>query len=383
MKKRQFISAGMAAAMIMALTACGGSKPAETTAAETTAAQTTAAETTAVQTTAAQTTAEAQNAGETAAEKEEKTNAAEAAELPFAELNIAVVKQMDHIALDEIAKSITDELDVIAEQNGIQIHYEVYSGQGDQSTLKQICDQAVADQVDAIIPVATLASQVAAVCAEESKTPVIFASVSDPEAAALTGIDYVTGTSDALNTEFIMDMMLAQNPEIDKVGFLYSLSEVNSARPIADAKKYLDAKGIEYVEQTANTNDEVVAAAASLAADGVDAVFTPTDNVIMAAELAIYESFIDAKIPHYTGADEFVIQGAFATCGVNYPGLGTQTADLAFEALRDGMDSKESFYLVDGGIITVNTETAEAIGADYKMFADMGDLVEVQTSETR
>ena len=25
----------------------------------------------------------------------------------------------------------------------------------------------------------------------------------------------------------------------------------------------------------------------------------------------------EAKIPHYTGADEFVIQGAFATCGAS------------------------------------------------------------------
>ena len=68
---------------------------------------------------------------------------------------------------------------------------------------------------------------------------------------------------------------------------------------------------------------------AALIADGVDAVFTPTDNVIMAAELAIYEDFAEAGIPHYTGADSFVRNGAFATCGVNYTDLGAQTADLA------------------------------------------------------
>ena len=119
----------------------------------------------------------------------------------------------------------------------------------------------------------------------------VYAAISDPETANLTGIDYVTGTSDALNTEFIMDMMFAQNPDVAKVGLLYSLSEPNSTKPIADAKAYLDGKGIAYVEQTANTNDEVVAAASALIADGVDAVFTPTDNVIMAAELAIAEDF--------------------------------------------------------------------------------------------
>ena len=69
-----------------------------------------------------------------------------------------------------------------------------------------------------------------------------------------------------------MDMMFAQNPNVAKVGLLYSLNEPNSTKPIADAKAYLDAKGIEYVEQTANTNDEVVAAASALIAAGVDAV---------------------------------------------------------------------------------------------------------------
>ena len=38
-----------------------------------------------------------------------------------------------------------------------------------------------------------------------------------------------------LNTEFIMDMMFAQNPNVAKVGLLYSLNEPNSAKPIADA----------------------------------------------------------------------------------------------------------------------------------------------------
>ena len=175
-------------------------------------------------------------------------------------------------------------------------------------------------------------------------------------------------------------MMLAQNPDTAKVGLLYSKSETNSATPIAEAKTYLDGKGIAYVEATANTNDEVIAAASSLIADGVDAVFTPTDNVVMAAELAIYEDLAAAGIPHYTGADSFVRNGAFATCGVNYTDLGAQTADLVEQALSAGMDGLEDFYKVSGGIITVNTETAAALGADYSVFADMGDLVEVTTT---
>lgn len=203
--------------------------------------------------------------------------------------NVAIVKQLDHASLDEIANAVEAELDKIAEDNNVAIYYELYSGQNDQTTLKQIGDQAVADGVDAIIPIATLAAQVATVSAQQTQTPVVYAAVSDPEAAELTGIDYVTGTSDALNTEKIMDMIFAANPDVKNVGLLYSLSEANSTKPIADAKAYLDEKGISYTEQTANTNDEVITAASSLVADKVDAVFTPTDNVIMAAELAIFK----------------------------------------------------------------------------------------------
>lgn len=294
---------------------------------------------------------------------------------------VAVIKQLDHASLDEIANAITAELDKLAADNGVTIEYEVTSGQNDPTILKQLSDQAIADNVDAIVPIATSAAQIAALSAEDSKTPVVYAAISDPAAANLTGIDYVTGTSDALNTEFIMDMMFAQNPNVAKVGLLYSLSEPNSAQPITDAKAYLDAKGIAYVEQTANTNDEVVAAASALIADGVDAVFTPTDNVVMAAELAIAEDFAKNGIPHYTGADSFVRNGAYATCGVNYTDLGTKTADLAYSAITEGMGSMEDYYLMDGGIITVNTDTAAAMSLDYSCFDSMGTVVEVTTTK--
>lgn len=361
--KKKVVSVLLAVSMVAALVSgCGSSANTEEAASE---------------------SAETEEAAESEEEAEEP--AEEAAEEVSAEdgavYKVAVVKQMDHASLDEIANAICAELDTIAAENGVTIEYEVYSGQGDQSVLTQIGTQVVADGVDAIIPIATLAAQVMATCAEETQTPVVFAAISDPEGAELTGIDYVTGTSDALNTEFIMDMMLAQNPDVQKVGLLYSLSEDNSTAPIAEAKEYLDGKGIAYVEKTANTNDEVITAASTLIAEDVDAIFTPTDNVIMAAELAIYEDLAEAGIPHYTGADSFVRNGAFTTCGVNYTDLGYKTADLAYQAITEGMDALEDYYLMDGGIITVNTETAEALGADYSAFSDMGEVVEVVTTE--
>lgn len=297
-------------------------------------------------------------------------------------IKVAVIKQLDHASLDEIANAITGELDSLASKNGVTIEYgDVYSGQNDQTTLKQISDQAIASGVDVIIPIATLAAQTAVNSAEDTATPVVFAAISDPETAGLTNMQNVTGTSDALNTKQIFDMMLTQNPKVKKVGLLYSKSEANSQKPIKEAKAYLDSKSIAYTEATANTNDEVIAAAASLVSSGVDAVFTPTDNVIMAAELAIADTFADAKIPHYTGADSFVRNGAFATCGVNYTELGKRTADLAYQAVTDGFSNLEDYYLMDGTVITVNTDTAKKLGADTSVFKQYGTVSEVTTTK--
>ena len=292
---------------------------------------------------------------------------------------VAIIKQLEHASLDEIANAVTAELDQISADKNVKIEYEVTSGQGDQTILKQLSDQAIADGVDAIIPIATTAAQIAALSAEETKTPVVYAAVSDPETAKLTGIDYVTGTSDALNTDFIMDMMFAVQPDIQTVGLLYSNSEANSTTPIAEAKAYLDAKGIAYVEKTGNTNDEIMTAASSMVGQ-VDAVFTPTDNVVMAAAAAVSETLTKGGIPFYTGADSFVTAGAFATCGVNYTELGTYTADMAMDILLGG--AVPEFHVMDGGIITVNTETAATLGIDYSAFASMANtVVEVKTGE--
>ena len=344
---KKFIAVMTAAAMLTSLSACGASASTVSSAAESTASSAAADST----------TGSAANA---------------------TTYKVAIVQQLDHASLDEIRTAIEAELDAKAAEKGITIEYKDFNGQNDATTLNQIGTQVVSDGYDAVIPIATLAAQCMATACESPKTPVIYAAISDPAAADLTDIDYVTGTSDALNTQSIMDMIFAVQPEAKTIGLLYSNSEANSTTPIAEAKAYLDAKGIAYVEKTGNTNDEIMTAANALVGQ-VDAVFTPTDNVVMAAAAAVSETLTNAGIPFYTGADSFVTAGAFATCGVNYTELGTYTADMALDILETG--TVPEYHVMDGGIITVNTETAAALDLDYSAFNDLaGTVVEVETT---
>ena len=295
------------------------------------------------------------------------------------EYKVAIVQQLDHASLDEIRVAIEAELEAKAAEKGIAITYKDFNGQNDATVLNQIGAQVVSDGYDAIIPIATLAATTMATATEDNQITVIYAAISDPGEAQLTGIANVTGTSDALNTPFILDMMLKANPDIETVGLLYSNSEANSVTPIREAKEYLDSKGIAYLEKTGNTTDEILTAASAMVGR-VQAVFTPTDNVVMAAASAVAEILNEAGIPHYTGADSFVTAGAFATCGVNYTELGTYTADMAVDILLGG--AVPEYHVMDGGIITVNTDTAKTLGLDYGVFKDMaGTVKEVTTQE--
>ena len=287
-------------------------------------------------------------------------------------LRIAIIQQLDHSSLDEIRTAIEAQLTALAEEKGMTIQFSYDNGQNEASTLNKIGTDVVSDGVDMIIPIATLAAQYAVTAAEGTDIPIVYAAISDPESAGLTGLSTVTGVSDALNTPFILDMMLAAQPDIKTVGLLYSNSEINSATPIAEAKAYLDSKGIAYVEKTGNTAGEISEAAASLVGR-VQAVFTPTDNVVMATEATVAELFNANGIAHYTGADSFVTSGGFATCGVNYTELGTKVGAMAMDILGGGAIGQ--FVVMEGGIITVNTTTAKAIGVDYSVFSDMANTI--------
>ncbi len=303
---------------------------------------------------------------------------------------VGIIQYVDDASLNQIVDSLEKQLDVLAEEKGVTFEYEDYycNGQADSTTINQMVSELINDEVDILVPIATPTAMICQAATEDNQIPVVFAAVSDPEGAGLVASNdapgsNVTGTSDALNTEAVLDLMIEQDRDLSKVGLLYDKSQDASAAPIAAAKEYLDAKGIDYVEKTGTTNDEVMLAADALIAADVEAVFTPTDNTIMTAELGIYEKFIEAGIPHYCGADSFALNGAYLGYGVNYATLGTETANMVAEILVDGKDPATlPVKVLDNGTATVNTDTAEALGLDYEKLRDLCDgFVEIQTAE--
>lgn len=380
MKKRAVELLMTAVMLSAALVGCGGSDPA--------AADSGAGDVT--DSAATEESSEEDSASEENAETGTDESSTEEAQAEGATYKVGIVQYVDDASLNQIEAAIEAELDAKAAELGVTFDYSdyFYNGQADATMLNQIATELVASDVDVIVPIATPVAMIMQNATEDNQIPVVFSAVSDPVGAGLVESmeapgSNITGTSDALDTKAIMDLMFAANPDIKKVGLLYSKSEDSSTQPVKDASAYCADKGVVVEEKTGTTNDEVSLAADALIADGCDAIFTPTDNTVMTAELAIYEKFIDAGVPHYCGADSFALNGAFLGYGVNYEELGTATADMVVDILVNGADPASTpVVTLDNGIATVNTETAAAIGLDYSMFADMcEELREITTAK--
>ena len=283
---------------------------------------------------------------------------------------IGLCNYVDDASLNQIVDNIQTRLAEIGEEKGVEFNVLYDNCNADASVMEQIISDYLADKVDLMIGVATPVAMRMQTATEDSQTPVVFSAVSDPVGAGLVesleapGAN-VTGTSDYLDTDAIMNLIFALDPDAETIGLLYDQGQDSSAAPIAKAKEYLDNKGVKYIERTGTTTDEVMLAADALVADKVDAVFTPTDNTIMTAELAIYEKFLNAKIPQYCGADSFALNGAFVGYGVDYTKLGTITADMVVQVLVDGKDPATlPVTTFDNGIAMINSESCAALGYD-------------------
>lgn len=226
MKTRRFLAIVMALALAAGLAGCGSSSSStETTAAETEATETTAETTGAEDTSAA-----------------EETQSAEGTVY-----KVGIVQYVDDASLNQIEQAIEDELDAKGEELGVTFDYAdyTYNGQADSTTMNQIATDLIAEEVDIIIPIATPTALIMQAATEDNQIPVVFSAVSDPVGSGVVASmeepgSNITGTSDALDTEAIMELIVAADPDITTLGLLYDKGQDSSTQAIEDAKAYCE-----------------------------------------------------------------------------------------------------------------------------------------------
>lgn len=279
---------------------------------------------------------------------------------------IGIVQIMEHTSLNTIRDAVVDRLAELGYKDGENCEIDFQQANGESATVTQILDQFKANGDDIIIAITTPCAQLAAPYSEE--IPVVFSAVTDPVGAGIvdslesTGAN-ITGTSDALAIDKILDFALTLTPDIKTLGYLYNTGEDNSVSCLKEVKAYCEAKGITVVEGAATNTSEVQEAAQTLASK-CDAVFSPNDNTIAGAMGTVAQVMNEAKVPMYVGADSMVQDGGFATVGIEYSDLGKETADMAAAILSGEKKAQDIPVKVFNEDLSnyINKSTAEAIG---------------------
>ena len=280
-------------------------------------------------------------------------------------LQVGVVQIMEHTSLDTIRESFLQQMEQLGYGED-KVDYDIQNAQGEQTNLGTICQKFVGDGVDMIVAIATPTAQTAA--ASTSEIPILFSAVTDPvEAKLLTDPQHpdgnVTGTSDAIPVDQVMQLCQELTPEVQKIGFLYTTSEINAQVTTEQAMEAAEQMGYETQLMTNSEVSELQQAAQSLAQE-VDAIYVPIDNTIAQAMPVLAQVGIDLQIPIYTGADSMVQDGGFATVGINYTQLGQKTAEMAAAVLEGTPISELPVETLSEFGTYINQTTAEQIGVE-------------------
>lgn len=298
-------------------------------------------------------------------ESAENTETTESTETSGDEYKIGILQLTQHPALDKANEGFIAALD----DAGISYTVDQQNASGDQPTCQTIAEKLVNDGNDLIYAIATPAAQ--AVAGMTKDIPVVISAVTDPAESGLVADNAapggnVTGASDLTPVADQISLLKQLIPDAKTVGVLYCSAESNSAIQAQMAKEACEANGLEAVDFTVSSTNEIQTVVESMVGK-VDAIYAPTDNTIANGMATVAMIANDNGLPVICGESGMVESGGLATYGIDYYQLGYMAGEMAVDILVNGTnpgDIPVGYLSADKCEFAVNEETAAKLGID-------------------
>jgi len=284
----------------------------------------------------------------------------------FAEsYHIGIIQMADNGAFTDMREGFIDRMRELGYTED-KMTFTYRNALGDMTALVANCEATLDEGIDAAVTIATPPTQ--AFCNLDSGVPQFFISVSNPVGAGvITEMAHpdmnATGTSNAIPVDEMFKLADQLTPGCQVFGLLYCQSEINSVTTAAQAKAYMDANGLTYVEQVV-TNVSEVQMAVDVLLEQVDAIFVPNDSVIQTAMSVVADSAAEMGVPVYGSSAVMVQSGAFATISIGDRQIGAITADMLHQYLTGTPIEEIPAVVVDEFTMVINQATAEMIGVE-------------------
>ena len=277
--------------------------------------------------------------------------------------NVGICQLVEHPALDAATQGFVDAL---TEKLGDQVTFDTQNAQGDAPTCSTITNTFAANNYDLILANATPA--LLAAISSTSSIPILGTSVTDYATAMeideWTGVTStnVSGTSDLAPLDQQAACIKELFPDAKNIGILYCSAEPNSKYQATVITEYLEKDGYTVTEyKFSDSND--VASVTQAAADANDVLYIPTDNTAASCTEAIANVVIPAKVPVFAGEEGICAGCGIATLSISYYDLGRATGDMAYEILVNGADpASMEIEFAPNVTKKYNAANAEALG---------------------
>lgn len=280
---------------------------------------------------------------------------------------IGISQFAEHGSLDNCREGFIQGLAEEGIVEGENLTIEEGNAASDAGTARQISDGFVSDSVDLVCAIATSSAEAAYVSAMNTGIPVVYTAVTDPLAAKLadedgTPVGNVTGTSDELPIKEQLEMIRAILPDAEKIGIMYTTSEVNSVSALETYKELAGDYGFTIVESGVTQTADISLAADNLLSE-VDCLTNLTDNTVVNSLATILDKANEQNIPVFGSEIEQVRKGCLAAEGLDYIELGKQTGRMAAKILKGEAEASEmNFETISEPGFYVNLAVAEQFG---------------------
>lgn len=278
---------------------------------------------------------------------------------------IGIVQLVEHEALDAANRGIVDALAERGYKEDVNVTIDRQNAQADQSNLQNIAARFVSNDSKILFAIATPAAQTLA--AATKTIPIVATAVTNFEVAKLVASNEkpggnVTGVSDINPVAEQFALLMKFAPDAKAIGTIYNSSEINSTYQIELLKKAASAAGVEVVEASVSSVNDIQQAVASLKGK-VGGLYLPTDNIIASAVPVLMKSVFEAGIPTVAGEGGMVRAGILASIAVDYYTLGKMTGAMGADIL-DGKKKPADMPIQSQKAekVLVNLKTAETMG---------------------
>ncbi len=282
----------------------------------------------------------------------------------YKKLKIGIIQYMSHPSLDNCYEGISQALE--ASDLYLEIERQIGSGNSAENDTLSFARNMVAAEYDLIIAIATPAAVNAFNATDGTDIPVIFCAVSDPVASGLVASienpgEACTGTSDILDLDAQVDLIQAMQPDVKKIGVIYTASETNSISNLAVLKEICTARNIEVVAKSVQNAADVPSAAEAVASE-VDCINNFTDNNVVYNLKSVLAAAEKYNIPVYGSEVEQVSNGCLAAVSIDYVALGKVTGEMALAVLNGKDAATMAVKTISDATPVVNTEVLDALG---------------------